>query len=592
MFPDYSSELPVVIDVNGTPLYFEIKVDEFSWSPISSIRDAVDQNAEAGEQSIVRTGLWKRTRGNWTLGENQDYGDEPGDSEELQYYQSRGINPWDQRKLFLLNDVEQKRTTANTTGKLVAVDDRVYWLDGTTLRYDTTPEGSGGFTSVVAGTFTDITQYGNKLVAARGIDVRIIDNATNNAFSSADADYVLYGNGRLIGMHDNELFELDSVGAKATLFTHPNISFVWKGGVSASNGIYVFGTAGLTSEIYFIGIDDATTSLFAPYTAAPLVPNEEVHCLYYYGGVIVIGTERGFRLANITGNGHLSYGPLIEVGPVKQFAGDGEDLWFTWTNYDGSYTGLGRTRLDRGTDVLVPRYASDVMAAAQGTVLAACTFESRQYFVVSGNGLYGTIDNKVATGWLNSGWITYGTSELKEMHSLDVRHEPLPAGSSVTGKLVKEDLTKTTVVTSTATNAVGKIADVSPKFTTEQIQIEIELARATNATVSPEFRRWTLRAVPMPFKQSVFILPLLFTSVVEMGRGQRVRQNTLNQWNALRALEAARTLIQVKIGDVSVDCRVDGVGIQPGGVHSWSNNAKWFEGVVMVRFETAETIGS
>jgi hypothetical protein len=587
-FPDYEASLPVLIDT----LRFDLDLEQFSWSPTSSIRDAVDQGAEAGEQALVRTGLWKRHRGNFSLGEGQDYADEPGDSEDLQYFQSRGIDPWDQRKLQLLPDTEQKKATVATAGKLIAVDDRVYWLEGTSLYQDTAPEDPTGFTSQVTGTFTDICQYGNKLVTATGTGTTTVNDGTSSALGSDDADYVLYGNGRLLGMHDNELFEIDSGGTKASLWTHPNADFVWKGGVSAPNGLYVFGTAGLTSEIYFIGVDDVVTSLFAPYTAAPLVPNEEVHALYHYGGVIVIGTERGFRLANITGNGHLSYGPLVEVGPVKQLAGDGEDLWFTWTNYDGSYTGLGRTRLNKGTDILVPRYASDIMTAAQGSVLAVCSFESRRYFMVSGTGIYGANADKVADGWYNSGWVTFGTDELKEMHSLDLRHEPLPAGSSVVGKLVKEDASEVTVVTSNTTSAVGKIGDVSSRFSTEQIQVRIELTRATDTTAGPEFRRWTLRGIPMPPKQSQFVLPLRFSSKVRGPRNTVVRQDTLAQWNALRTLEANRTLITVQIGDFSVLCRVDGVGINPGGAKQWSNAEEFIEGVVMVRFETAETLGS
>jgi hypothetical protein len=586
--PTYETSLPVKVDT----LYFQMDLNQFSWSPISSIRDAVDQTGQPGEQSIVPTGIWKRHRTNWKMGEGQDYGDEPGDSEDLQFFQSRGVDPWDQRKLKLLADVEQKKSTAETTGKLVITNSRIYWLDGTTLRYDTSPESATGFTDTIAGTWTDIAQYGSKIVAATGTTSRIINGATNNALGSDDCDYILYGNGRLIGMHDNELFEIDSGGTKASLWSHPNSAFVWKGGVSAPNGLYVFGTAGLTSEIYFIGIDDVVTSLFAPYTAAPLVPNEEVHALYHYGGVIVIGTERGFRLANITGNGHLSYGPLVEVGPVTQLAGDGEDLWFTWKNYDGSYTGLGRTRLSKGTDILVPRYASDVMAATQGEVLGAAVFEDRQYFIVSGVGLYGSNADKVATGWVNSGWLTYGTYELKEMHSLDVRHEPLPAGSTVVGKLVKEDASEVTIVTSSTTSAVGAQDDVSPKFTTEQIQVKVELARATDTTTGPELRRWTLRGVPMPTKQAQFILPLVLKNVVKGPRGQEVNQNALVKWNALRALEAARTVVTVLIGDFTVQARIDGVGINSGGMVHWSDNQEFPEGTVLVRFETVEDVGS
>jgi len=587
---DHESSLPVKIG----SYYFDIDLAEFSWSPISSMRQATDQTAEPGEQSLVPSSLWKRTRGNFKIGQGQDYADEPGDSNDLRYFQSRGIDPWDQRKLKLQPDVDRKKTTAETTGKLIAVDDRIYWLDGATLRYETSPESATGFASSITGgaIYTDISQYGNQIVACDGSNTWLVSNTTRSALGTDDTDMVLYGNGRLIAGHDNEVFEVSAAGVKATIWTHPNTDFAWQGGVAAPNGIYIFGTAGLTSEIYFIGIDDASTALFAPFTATPLTPNEQVNDLYHYGGVIVIGTSRGFRLANIAGTGHLSYGPLIEVGAVNEFAGDGEDLYFTWTNYDGSYTGLGRSRLDKGSDVLVPRYASDVMAAVQGSVLGVCSFESKRYFIVSGDGLYGANANKVATGWYNSGWITFGTPELKEMHSLDLRHEPLPAGATAVGKLVKEDSSEVTVVTSSTTSAVGAEAGVSSRFTTEQIQVRIELTRATDTTAGPDFRRWTLRGVPLPYKQSAFVLPLRLMSQVSGPRGQGVRVDAFTQWNNLRTLEAARAVVTVLIGDFSIDCRVDGIGINPGGAKQWSASQKFIEGTYMVRFETAQALGS
>ncbi len=586
---EFDASLPVTIDGNR----FDIDIEKFSWSPIASLRQATDQAAEPGEQSLLPSSLWKRTRGNFKIGAGQDYADEPGDSDELRFSASRGIDPWDQRKLELLADTQLKRATSTTSGKLIPVDDRVYWLDGGTIRHDTTPGGSGGFSSTVTGSgYVDINQYGNKIVACDGSNTWTISDGTRSALGTDPCDMLVYGNGRLIAGHDNELFEIDGAGVKATMWSHPNTDFAWKGGVAAPNGIYVYGTAGATSEIYFVGIDDASTALFAPFTAAPLTPNEEVFCLYHYGGTIVIGTSRGFRLANIAGSGHLSYGPLIAVGAVRAFAGDGEDLWFTWTNFDASYTGLGRSRLDKGSDILVPRYATDVMAATQGTVLGTCSYGDQRYFMVSGVGLYGTTTDKVATGWYNSGWVTYGTPELKELHSLDVRHEPLPAGSSVVGKIVKEDSSESTIVTSSVTAAVGLASSVSPRLALEQAQVRIELARGTDTTTTPEFRRWTLRAVPLPYKQSAFVLPLRVVSQVSGPRGQAIRNNALTVWNLIRGLETAREVITVTIGDFSVEARIDGIGFNPGDAIGWSRAQQFLEGTMMVRFETAQPLGS
>jgi len=587
MANDPRTKHPVTIGARN----YVAELSATQWQPIAAIRQAQDNSGEPGEQSLNQYGIWKRTRRDFILGAGQEHADEVEESHDLRYFTSLGIDPWDDRKLKLLNATEQKKTTAQVTAKLISVDDRIFWLDGGTLRYETTPTSGTGWASSVTGTgYTDITQFGDRIFACDSLNIYLVTDTTRASYSTYNADMVLYGNGRLIASDAAQLVEIDSLGASAEIWTHPNDTFVWGGGIATPNGIYVYGDSGGTSEIYFIGIIDADTSLAAPFTAAPLTPNETVNDLYFYGGVVVIGTSAGFRLATATGIGHLTYGPLVEIsGGVNSVVGDGEDLWFTWSSYDGSNTGLGRTRLDRFTSTLVPRYATDLMAGTTGASLAVTSYGGNVYFVISGDGIYGADSSgtKVSSGTYNSGWITFGTPEKKGFLSLDLRHEALPAGATFVGKILEDDGTSNTIVTSSTTNALGKIGDASG-IETEAVQVEITLTRATDTTADVEFRRWTMRAIPMPYRSSQIVLALHLKSSVTNGRNRR-SLNPKAEWDYLRTLEASRSLITVSIGDFSVTAYVDGVGFEANGLEKWDERNKFPEGVFLVRLVTIET---
>lgn len=592
MANDPRNNFPVTIGARN----YVSELSEAQWRPIAAIRQARDESTEPGEGSLNQYGIWKRTRENFILGAGQEWVDD-NESDPLRFNSSRGLDPWDVRKIKMLNDTEQKRSTAQTSAKLVAVDDYIYWLDGGTLRYEATPTGATGWGSSVTGSgYTDITQFGDRLFACDGSNIYLVDNTGRTSYSTYNADMVLYANGRLVAADANALVEIDSVGASSAIWTHPNANFVWRGGTSAPNGIYVFGDSGGTSEIYFIGIIDATTTLAAPYTAAPLTPNETVNALYHYGGVILIASTSGLRLATITGIGHLSYGTALgAAGEVKDVVGDGEDVWFTWTNYQdtenpNNFTGLGRARLNRFTETLVPRYATDLMAgtdaaAVQGTCLAVCSYGGARYFVISGNGLYGeTTDTKVATARYNSGWVTYGTPELKNLMSLDLHSDTIPSGASIAATLIEDDGTET--ASTTLSTGVGNIADITG-VSTEAVQIELLFTRATDVSADVALKRWTLRSIPMPYRSSQVVLPVQLRSSVANRRSTR-GLDVKSEWDYLRTLESSRALITVTIGDFSFTAYVDGVGFEQGGIEDWDGRQTFLEGVVYVHLVTVE----
>jgi hypothetical protein len=106
-------------------------------------------------------------------------------------------------------------------------------------------------------------------------------------------------------------------------------------------------------------------------------------------------------------------------------------VWFGWTNYDSTSTGLGRLDLKTFIDDLTPAYASDLMATGQGTVTSVVTYLGKRWFTATGLGAYRETTSKVASGTVVSGRITYGLPDTKTAVKIDVRHDPLPAAAEV-----------------------------------------------------------------------------------------------------------------------------------------------------------------
>ncbi len=169
------------------------------------------------------------------------------------------------------------------------------------------------------------------------------------------------------------------------------------------------------------------TALDIPTVAAELPLGEVVTNIDAYLGFVVIGLTTGLRFCSSDSDGNLVVGPLIETGTsVNAFAAIGQYLYFGWTNYDTTSTGIGR--LDIGTQIATnqPAYASDLMADVQGTVVDIHEYDNEVVFTVAGYGAYRPHPtNKVASGTLDSGIYRWGVPDTKFIPKWDLRTEPL-----------------------------------------------------------------------------------------------------------------------------------------------------------------------
>ena len=169
-----------------------------------------------------------------------------------------------------------------------------------------------------------------------------------------------------------------------------------------------------------------------PIRALPFAAGEYPTALYPYLNYIFVGTNLGARMCQTlnaydptaNGTGDLKAGPIVpginyqEALPVTGFVGYKQYVWFTWSNYDGTSTGIGRMDLTNFIDDLALAYASDLMVTGQGTVDIDWDYTQNAPLIsVLGSGAAAGVwqqsANLVPSGIFTSGQISYDIPENK-----------------------------------------------------------------------------------------------------------------------------------------------------------------------------------
>lgn len=528
---------PVAID--GRPFLIDQKSNAFTRGFEPRVRDSVDQSTSPGEAAINPQGLWRRGESSWHLGAGQKYSD-IANPEDYRFWTSKGINPWTKGELSLLKGVSKKLTSTNTNLNMVVTDEHVYVVDGSTVKYTADPFASSvswtNMTGLPALTPRDITTDGKNVYliyagTSNSLALFKIDSshvASNLAYGH-EFGYVDFVKGYLIvtgGNNDKNYLYYNPSGNTTSSsydYKHPLADWKWIGSASGPNAIYVAGYAGDRGAIYRISISTAGV-LSTPVVALDLPSGEVPTHLGSYLGGILIGTNKGVRYATADNNGDLTVGAYIATGgAVNQFTAEGRFVWFTWSNFDTSSSGLGRIDLSSFTGSVslytssnVPAYASDLMATdvvdsktvdVNGTVTSCITFGSKRIFSISGKGVFAESTELVESGYIETGTYRWGIPDRKFVAKFDIRSTPLygtitPYISLDSGEFVSmpghiESLDTESV----ATGPQGKF--IEAKF-------KLLLTRKSGSTTDgPTLTRWMARAYASPARSQVFRVPLL-----------------------------------------------------------------------------------
>lgn len=591
-----AADTPYYLPVSLGARSYLIDLTKYQRRTIASVRPPSDQSEEPGEQSLTQEGLWRRSQQSFHWGAGQEYFDDFDSAKpKIRYWSSKGVNPWVRKHLTLLNDTQSKRASVNTNLRVLLVGTRLYIVDGSSLYFtnDPTP-ASPTFTDSTAGgsTIASVTTDGAKVWAAvgtTGIRETVAGSTSATTLTAGTFTLVGYVNGRLLAANGNVLYEISRAGAATVIWTHPNPNYQWTVIAAAPNAAYVGGVSADRTDIYSITTLDATGALAPPILACSLPDGETLNSIEFYSTVLLLATSRGLRLAGIGSNNVLSFGPVIEItGGVRATEGQGEFVWFSWSNYDAISTGLGRADLSNWVDDMVPAYASDLMATGQGTVLSIATYGGRRYFAVSGLGFFGETATLVASGVLNTGKIRYGTTEKKAATSLDMRHGPMPNGANIMASVTVEEGINYPVGQSAVAESLSPTSPLSMTIErSEWVQVIFTLTRAS--ALGPDLIRWTLYAIVTPVLNEEIIAPFVVHDYIlsEAGEGESIPMNTNEHFLYLKNLADTKTLQVYQEGANAWNVYVSDIEVQP---QDWNAEKTFFNGLILVRMITVSVV--
>jgi hypothetical protein len=612
--PSYVSDIwtntTVAYDVaiGGLPFFYGISNErpyERQTAPYK--KQQFDNSKEPGEQTLE--GWWIRSQSSFHRGAGITFFD-PSAGEEVDYRfsSSQGVNVWDKGQVTLLKKVDAGHETTTSSQKLRSIrysdTDAVLSLDG----HDVDKLLGDGtvvhFIDYDSGTEDPVYAICDDGTTAYWV-TNDIDGGVNKAhvykkaltLTSADADTLMfninsytftdgkvvmdYVKGRIILAADNEVYELTPLTSSlpSPIFTHTNTSYTFTSVTESGAAIYVAGFAGTQSSIYKFTLSDAgaITSLTSAVIAAEMPIGELIQSIKYYLGYMLIGTNKGIRVAQVSvDDGSIAYGPLIveTTQPVFNFCFRDRFAWAT-TGVGGN---AGLTRIDLSEQISPLRfaYATDLLTEEATTTTTSCALlgtTNRMVFTAATS--YHFIESAtefIDSGFIQTGFIRYGTLEPKNFKRLRCR------GDYSNGGLILAPVGSDGTVYETAiynsTLGTPEISTINPPGSQEFIGLKFTLSRyedptdlsSTKDTLGPTFKGYQLRSLPATPRQRLIQLPLYCFDVetdrynVQVGYDSRA----LERVQALEDLETTgdEVIFQDFTTGEQVTVVIDSVGFQ------------------------------
>jgi hypothetical protein len=259
-------------------------------------------------------------------------------------------------------------------------------------------------------------------------------------------------------------------------------------------------------------------TLTSAITAAELPVGEIVYDIYYYLGYLAIGTSKGIRIAVVSDDGSINYGPLITntTHPCYDFAARDSYLWCA-TSVDNN-PGVIRINLGTrlGTDLNFA-YCNDLYApTVTGFDTTTCAFmgdTNQLAFVTANNGTTNgaiyveNMSEKISEGYLQTGFIRYNTLELKVFKLLQARIDTTNGGLGI--DTVTYNNQEYRIGTFNQESGVPEVTVSYPTGAQEYLGFKFTLTRSTtNTALGPVFNGYNLKALPAVPRQRLIQYPL------------------------------------------------------------------------------------
>ena len=559
-----NTDIAYDVAIGGLPFIYAINDNRPYVRETAPFRkDQFDNAQEPGEQSLA--GWWLRSQSSFHSGTGIKFYD-PATTDEVGHYRytdSKGVNVWTKGQVTLLKSCTEGHVTTGAiasngapqqhmrsikwstfTGALlhdeydvdkIKVTDPsnpVHFIDynagvGVYPVYAICDDGTNAYwtTNATSGGTTKFTVYGKPLTgssASTADEFKVFDNS--QIVSHSIIDYVKQ---RLVICADNKVYECAPTAASTPtlLYTNPATSFVYTSITASGPAIYIAGYNGSQSHIekYTLSTAGVMPTLTSALVAAQMPVGEIIHKIYYYLGYMVIGTNKGIRVATVSDqDGSISYGPLIveTTQPVYDFAGRDRFIWAT-TSVGGE---PGLTRIDLGNELEPLRfaYSNDIYydGITSHVTTAVCfdgntdptTTDRLMFATAYASAANGAVYVEDATtlrssGYLTTGWIRFGTLEPKNFKRLFGRGDF--TYGSMTLETVDKDGTEYDHIQYDASITPIEVTTSNPATAQEYVAYKFILYRdATTSSLGPVFKGYQAKATIATPRQRVIQFPV------------------------------------------------------------------------------------
>ena len=564
------------VALNGRPYLLNLEAfgdgaSIFRRQSLPLLRQQADQSVTPGEASVSPESFWRRAQDSWHKGAGQTYFDR-SDSDSFRFDTSKGIDPWTKWELSLLNDVTEIRSDSATNQFLAVADTYLYIADTNDVLYTTDGTTFSTVTSFGSGAVVGMVSDGRYVWVAKAAALFQIDTTSAPGTATQIATPVSGQTFNFLGWNKNRLFIAQTNGGifnandttdkpmAHSSSINPYVvnlttrGFTWTSSAGGSGYHYLGGYQGDKSLIYKTALTADATVLTAGVVAGSLPDGEKLESMAEYLGYLILGTDLGVRFAAVDDAGNLTIGGLIETpNPVKCFEPQDRFVWFGYTNYDATSTGLGRLDISEFTSPLTPAYASDLMATGQGTVQSVVTWNNTRVFSVNGDGVFQeNTASHVTSGVLNVGKVTYEIIDPKVAVFMDALHEP--AAGTIQLEIQADDGGYVNAGVHTTLNVTSPPSQFLNGIRGSEFDVRITLTESGNT--SPVLNRWTLRSYPAPIRLSRWRVPVLVYDALHVN-GQDYPFDAQEEYQALVDLHNDQNVFIYQEGDVSYSVVMD-----------------------------------
>lgn len=500
-------------------------------------KDQNDNSSEPGEQSL--SGWWMRSQSSFHYGAGinffepaQEQGYVQSQTIRYRFADSQGVEVFNQGQVTLLRDVvaSSHPVTATSYATLRSIPTGLLLHDGLDVDKVTSAGVATDFIDYASGAepvyaICDDGKYAywitNK-TAGGSLKWHLFRKPlTGSAASTADEVNLAIGSGnvssarieyvkeRLIATLNNVIYEIpvsdaSSSASPRVIYTQTNSDFSYTYITESPSDVYVSGYQGERGVIFKLyTYTDNTTNLPVIGTAivvAELPRGEVPHSIKYYLGYLVIGTNKGIRVAAVQGDGSIVYGPLLvdTEQPVYQIAV--ADSFAYCTTRIGGDTGLIKVDLSASIDNLVFPYANNLQAIGeQKTCTGVALVGGTDRLAFTSIGTSGKIfieSSSVlrSSGYIKTGKIRFNTTENKYFKYIKER-------AVYNGGSIGLSTVDSSIITVDNSNGNTDIA-IPEKNGTENKQFIFTLNRdSVSTTVGPTLQGYQIKALPAAKRQ-------------------------------------------------------------------------------------------